>query len=278
MNAGQVNITILADDRAGAGLTAQHGFSLWVEVSGQNILFDTGPGNAIEYNAVKLGVDLSQTDAITLSHGHYDHTGGLAEALLYAPNAKVYSHPSAVWDRYSIRKGVAKQTGMPAGSRRAIKSLPYDHLHWTEKSIEIFPGIGLTGTIPRMTGYEDAGGPFFLDPKAKVPDTIPDDMALWIDTPKGLVILTGCAHAGLANTINFAKIVSGAEKINAIIGGFHLSGADDRRLRLTSEALLSFNPSLVVPCHCTGEKASSLLSASLGNIVKPGWAGLRLAL
>ncbi len=278
MKPRQVNIIIIANDQADADLTAQHGLSLWVEASGQNILFDTGPGNAMEYNALKLGVDLSRTDAIVLSHGHYDHTGGLAEVLLCAPNAKVYCHPSAVWDRYSIRNGVAKQVGMPTGSRRAIKSLPEARLYRTKKAMEICQGIGITGTIPRMTGYEDAGGPFFLDPEAKVPDAIPDDMAIWIDTPKGLVILTGCAHAGLVNTINYAKKVSGAEKINAIIGGFHLTGADDRRLRLTAEALLSFNPSLVVPCHCTGDNASALLSASLGNIVKPGWAGLRLAL
>ena len=133
--------------------------------------------------------------------------------------------------------------------------------------------MGITGYIPRETEFEDTGGPFYLDPEGKRPDLIDDDLALWIRTDQGLVVCLGCCHAGLVNTIHHVRSISGTDRIRAIIGGLHLMNADDRRIERTIDALRSFSPDVIIPCHCTGEHASALLLNALDERVEPGVAG-----
>jgi 7,8-dihydropterin-6-yl-methyl-4-(beta-D-ribofuranosyl)aminobenzene 5'-phosphate synthase len=126
-----------------------------------------------------------------------------------------------------------------------------------------------------LTACEDTGGPFFLDTGAHRPDPIDDDLALWIDTPTGLVVCVGCAHAGLVNTLVQVQRLTGGRRVRAVIGGFHLVNADQERLDRTIEALRTLAPDEIMPCHCTGEAAIRTLVAAFGERCGPGAAGMR---
>ncbi len=274
MNNYSVKATILVDNRINDGLTAEHGFSLWIETSGRHILFDTGQGAAIENNADKLGVNLGLTDTMVLSHGHYDHTGGIPIVLRRSLHIDVYCHPGAVSPRYALRQGGCHPIQMPQASMAALDRLSLKNLHWIEGPLMLDETIGITGPIPRETAFEDTGGPFYLDPEGKRVDLIDDDLALWMKTESGLVVFAGCSHAGIINTLNFVQRLNSGARIRAVIGGFHLLEARQERLEQTIAALREFAPDILVPCHCTGEKIIDLLCRSIGPQVKPGAAGM----
>ena len=268
-------ITILVDNRGAPGLVTEHGLSLHIRTAGHNLLFDTGQSDACTINSRILGLDLGEIDAIVLSHGHYDHTGGLAQVLGLARRAEMYCHPAAVSPRYAVRDHQPKPLHMPRPSMAALDRLPEERLHWVQQSMQLAATIGLSGPIPRQTACEDTGGPFFLDTGGQRPDPIDDDLALWIDTPTGLVVCVGCAHAGLVNTLVQVQRLTGGRPIRAVIGGFHLLSANERRLRATIDALRTLAPEAIIPCHCTGEAAVAALSAAFGERCHPGHAGLR---
>ncbi len=272
-----VRITILVDNQVGPGLVSEHGFAAWIEVDGRHLLFDTGQGAALLPNAAKLGIDLGATDVLLLSHGHYDHCGGVPLVVRRSPSTDVYCHPALTTPRYSIHNGVARSIAVPEPANAAIERFPHG-VHWTEQAREIQPGVGVTGFIPRTTQYENTGGPFFLDPHGHQPDLIPDDLGLWIRTNKGLVVVVGCGHSGLINTLNHALRVSGATRLHAVIGGFHLNQASEARLVHTVAALQAFEPDLVMPCHCTGEAAVTRLRGALGRRFSSGFAGAQFRL
>jgi len=270
----RVKITILVDDQAAAGLNAEHGFSLWIETARGRILFDTGAGGTLVSNAAALGADLGLAGAIVLSHGHYDHTGGLAQALGRAPQAHVYCHPAIARPRWSLRGGAPKQAQMTADSLAALRDLPAHQLHWTEKpAAPPGPAAGITGFIPRETDFEDTGGPFFLDAEGRRADPLEDDQALWLETEEGLVVCAGCCHAGIVNTLQYILRLNPGSKIRAVIGGFHLLHESGDRLRRTAEFLRTLRLDLVVPCHCTGKEAVRALAAGLDARVSAGAAG-----
>jgi len=262
-----MRITILSDNRAGQGLVAEHGLSLWIETKDMRILFDTGQGSTFQKNARVLGIDLGKTDILVLSHGHYDHTGGIPQVLQQARNTDVYCHPGVIQPRCSIRNGKPKQIGMPRESVVAIGKLPLEQLHWVQKPLFLSEKIGITGPIPRETGYENPGGPFYLDPEGRRADPIDDDLALWIRTEDGLVVCVGCSHAGIVNTLNQVRRMSGNPMIRAVIGGVHLLHANKQRIEQTLDALRSMSPGLLVPCHCTGKRAVQALQDSFGDQV-----------
>jgi 7,8-dihydropterin-6-yl-methyl-4-(beta-D-ribofuranosyl)aminobenzene 5'-phosphate synthase len=272
MNQG-IGLRILVDNRAGDGFSTEHGFSLWIETEGQNILFDTGQGSALGHNACQMGIDLKKTDVVVLSHGHYDHSGGLAEVLALAPSAQVYAHAGVTRERYSLGPGEPRQIGMPLESQIAIEALSPDRLHWLKGPHFLSEHVGLTGPIPRSTNFEDTGGPFFLDKEGAKPDPIEDDLAMWIRTPGGLVVCVGCAHAGLVNTLNHIMFLEPGQPLRAVLGGFHLRAASEVRLDRTLVALKAFSPQLLVPCHCTGEKAVETLLHELGKTCAFGQVG-----
>jgi 7,8-dihydropterin-6-yl-methyl-4-(beta-D-ribofuranosyl)aminobenzene 5'-phosphate synthase len=267
-------VRILVDNRVGEGLTAEHGLALWIETDGRHILFDTGQGTALEPNARALGIDLGQTDVLVLSHGHYDHTGGVPAVLGRARHTDVYAHPGIVHPRYSIREGLARPIHMPREAMAAIDSVSAEHLHWVQESTRLSDRIGLSGPIPRETRFEDTGGPFYLDPEGGRADLIDDDLALWVRTDSGVIVCVGCSHAGLVNTLNHVERLSRGLPIRAVIGGFHLLNASRERLEQTSTALRRLKPERVIPCHCTGELALALLLNTLADRVTPGAAGM----
>lgn len=272
------SLTIVVDNQAQPGCLAEHGLALWVNVGKEHILLDTGQGPALAPNMNTLNLNPKQLHHLVLSHGHYDHTGGLPWVLSAAHDIQVWSHPAVVEPRYSITNEEVRPIDMPQASKRALHALPGSRVHWSSQPKWITAKIGLTGTIPRQTDFEDPGGPFFLDPQGHRPDPIEDDQALWIMTDKGLVICVGCCHAGLINTLTYIQKLTGEKRIRAVIGGLHLGAASAWRMEQTIITLNELQPELLIPCHCTGTLAVEELQNRLNFAVRPGYAGLRLEL
>lgn len=273
MDFTRAKITILVDNRAGGGLVAEHGLSIWIEADDRHVLFDTGQGQALALNAAALGVDLRQTGTLVLSHGHFDHTGGVACVLKTAGPIDTYCHPGVVLPRYSIRNRAPRQIQMPGGTMVAIDRLPQQHLHWVQQPMWLSGTIGITGPIPRETSFEDTGGPFYLDPGARRADRISDELALWVRTDRGLVVCVGCCHAGVVNTLNFILRLNPGSTIRAVVGGMHLLNASADRLDQTIAALRALGPELLVPCHCTGEGPVERMQAAFGDRALWGHSG-----
>ncbi|OEU63838.1 MAG: hypothetical protein BA870_11130 [Desulfuromonadales bacterium C00003094] len=279
MRKGEIKLTILVDNNADDGLSTEHGFLLWIETASQRILFDTGQGPALPGNACALEYDLSQADILVLSHGHYDHTGGVPHVLNVNPGIPVYCHAGTFVPRYSIRtEGGAKDISMPQQSRAALVGLPSRQIHWVAEPQLIQSDIGISGPIPRSHVFEDTGGPFFLDPKSQRPDLLDDDQALWIQTDRGLVIIVGCCHSGLLNTVDHIRRVSGIDKIRGIVGGLHLQHAPAQRLEKTYRAILDWDVEFLVPSHCTGKDVVSSMLGTFGDKVQRGRGGLTLVI
>jgi 7,8-dihydropterin-6-yl-methyl-4-(beta-D-ribofuranosyl)aminobenzene 5'-phosphate synthase len=276
MNSASVKITILVDNRAGGELTAEHGLSLWIEAGDRKVLFDTGQGSALPPNAASLHVDLRETDTMVLSHGHFDHTGGVAHVLKTAGPIDTYCHPGVVLPRYSIRNLAPRQIQMPPSCMVAIDALSQQSLHWVQEPMQISERIGVTGPIPRETAFEDAGGPFYLDRGGRRADVMDDDLALWLQTDTGLVVCVGCCHAGVVNTLNYILRLNPGAKIRAVVGGMHLLNASEERLEQTIAALRALDPEILVPCHCTGDGSVERMQAVFGDHALWGHAGLRL--
>lgn len=276
MKSAPVNISVLVDNRAGSGLLGEHGLSVWIEADGRRVLFDTGQGHALVLNAAVLGIDLTEADTLVLSHGHFDHTGGVAHVLKAAGAIDTYCHPGVVLPRYSIRNRAPRQIQMPGASMVAIDALSQQTLHWVQQPMRISELIGVTGPIPRETAFEDTGGPFYLDPGGRRADAMDDDLALWIETDRGMVVCVGCCHAGVVNTLDYILRLNPGSSIRAVVGGMHLLNASEGRLEQTIAALRAMDPELLVPCHCTGERPVERMQAAFGDHALWGYAGLRL--
>lgn len=274
MGNSKIKLTILVDNSAASGLLAEHGFSLWVEADNKKILFDTGQGTALHHNAKSLDVDLSQTEYLILSHGHYDHTGGLPDVLPHAVNAHLYCHSAAFLPRYSITDSIAKPIKMFPKAMACVDNLPENRVHWVTKPVKISPIIGITGEIPRHTDYENTGGHFYFDQDGKRTDPVKDDMAFWIESEEGLIVCIGCCHAGIINTLDYIIEQSGQKKIRALIGGLHLLNADEERMVKTVEELKKLQIGQLVPCHCTGDKAHKVFKEEFN--AEKGYGGMQL--
>jgi 7,8-dihydropterin-6-yl-methyl-4-(beta-D-ribofuranosyl)aminobenzene 5'-phosphate synthase len=253
-----VRVTVLVTNTAsGPGLLGEHGLSFWIDIGSHRVLFDTGQGQALAPNASRLRIDLAGADAIVLSHGHYDHTGGLRCAFGVANDAKLFLHPQAVVRRYSGRNGHGREIGLASITEQELRQEEH-RLVWTTQPTEIVPGVFATGEIARRTAYEDTGGDFFLDPACGEPDPILDDQAVYFDTDVGVVVILGCAHAGVVNTLDYIHTLT-QRPIHAVIGGTHLVNASPQRLVQTIAALRSMNLKIIAAAHCTGPRAMAAL-------------------
>ena len=257
-----IKVTVLCENTVFGkiGLIAEHGWSVFIETSQGNFLFDTGQGLTLLNNARILKKDLAGVEGIILSHNHGDHTGGLREALQVTGPTKVYAHPQLFTQSFNTRNNTTRYNGIPF-NQTALESLGAKFLLNKDFS-EIAEGIYLTGEVPRETDFEvgDLDQVLLSVTGESIKDTILSDQSLIISTEDGLFVILGCAHAGIINTLNHAINKTGESRIHTIIGGTHLGMVSDNQREKTIQALKQFNIAQLGVSHCIGFKVSAQLA------------------
>ncbi len=251
-------------------LIAEPGFSALVRIEKagreRTLLFDTGvsPNGMVE-NMRRLGIDAGGIEAIVLSHGHWDHITGMEGLVrvLGRANLPVMIHPE-FWQRRRISFPGLDPAELPSSSRAALEGMGFAIVEERRPSFLLDGGVLITGEVDRTTPFETGfrGHEALHDGEWRADPLILDDQALIVRVrDRGLVILSGCGHAGIVNTIRYARKLTGHDAVAAVVGGFHLSGPMfERIIPPTVDALIELSPSLLAPAHCTGWKAAHQLA------------------
>jgi len=236
-----IHLTVLCENSIDRvipfGLLGEHGFACHLRTPTGEFLFDTGSGTTIMNNAKLMGVDFAKLQGIMFSHGHYDHTGGIKSVLEQTGEIPIYAHPDMFSSHMSKHAGEMRNIGCFSAS-----------------SYQVTNDLTLSGEIPRIVKVE-TGDPNLITqstPVELITDPLRDDLSLFIKTSKGLVILLGCAHAGLLNIIDHAMAVTGEKKIHMIIGGTHLKFCSDEQMAATLDRLEELDIDRIGTSHCTG--------------------------
>ncbi|MGE5874117.1 MBL fold metallo-hydrolase [Klebsiella quasipneumoniae] len=274
-----MKLTVLVDNNTliDRYLIGEPGVSYLIEHDGQKILFDTGYSDVFLKNAQTLKIDLTSIDSIVFSHGHNDHTWGLNHLAQYydrinsIPERKIklICHPDALNPKYFDAKSIGIKY-------RFDQNDLFFHKICSKKPYPLTENIIFLGQIPRGNTFEmlTPVGHTVDDKGESIDDYVMDDSALAIKTQEGLVVVTGCSHAGIANIIEYAKQVTGENHIASVIGGFHLQNADEDLLNQTGDYLKALSPGSLYPCHCTDLAAR----VSLARFIKIDEVGVGLTL
>ncbi len=267
-------------------ILAEHGFSSLVTVTTgdqkRSMIFDFGfseQGSML--NADALNADLKSVEVMALSHGHLDHVGGLAKLseATGKKDVKLVLHPVAFRTPRYIKIADDFKLKMPSFSREIALNAGVELMETSEPYNLLDDAVCFLGEIPRQTDFEKGAANFKYEDKGEEKqDYIDDDTAIIVNVKgKGLVVLSGCAHSGIVNTIQYAQKISGVKKIFAVMGGFHLSGADsDSVINPTIKGLKEINPDYIIPTHCTGRDAVMAIEKEMPNKFILNMAGTKL--
>jgi 7,8-dihydropterin-6-yl-methyl-4-(beta-D-ribofuranosyl)aminobenzene 5'-phosphate synthase len=270
----KLKVTTLVDNYSllGSRFWAEHGLSFLIEADGEKILFDTGQtGEVIGHNLDYLNQDLTDLNYVVLSHGHYDHTGGLNEIAKRTENPTVFAHPNVFDDKYALKGSTYKPIGIPFRRNKLKKSLNF---RFNKNGKEIIDGVRTTGFIPREINFEKVPEMYCIKKNGNyIKDEIIDDQALILETRKGIVVILGCTHSGVINTLNQVSEITGDRKIWGVLGGTHLRAAKKARLQKTAWVLKRFKIQTIGLSHCSGENTFFHLSNLLGDMVFLNCAG-----
>jgi 7,8-dihydropterin-6-yl-methyl-4-(beta-D-ribofuranosyl)aminobenzene 5'-phosphate synthase len=263
----QIKLTTLSENTVGwIGLLAEWGLSILVEVDSYKVLLDTGLGVSAAQNAALLGIDLSKVDKLVLSHGHADHTGGFRHVLnAMRKEIEVIAHPDMWAAKYARFPGMKERyVGIPF-VREALENSGAS-FRLTGEPVWITDNIVTTGEIPMNSGYEKIGAELFIKVNGELrPDPLLDDQALILKTQNGLIVILGCAHRGMINTIHHAQKITGVERIHMVIGGTHLFTASGEQTELSIAELKRLGVEKIGVSHCTGLPAAAKLFQEFGD-------------
>lgn len=272
-----MKIHILTDNRAaGHRILAEHGLSVFIEDDGVNVLFDTGQTDVYLHNAPKMDIDLKSADFIVLSHGHYDHCGGLEHFPFSETVSQIYVHPG------ELKKNHANNTLQQSNENLAIPWWMEGYQHsknrivLNPKDITIAPGVSLHAKIPSVS-FEETPRDLLADSTdskdIQLIDIMQNEQMLVFEKDNGLTIFLGCSHPGIINCLTHAKALYPNRKIHAVIAGMHLVSADNDYIQKTISHLKDMNIEYLIPMHCTGLPAICAMSRSLGDKCIPLCAG-----
>ncbi len=250
-----MKITLLADNTRSKGYGSEWGLAMALHLdSGALWLWDTGQSGLFLRSAQTLEIDVTQAAGLALSHGHYDHTGGLEELFEAGFQGPVFGHEDIVLTRYNVGRGEPKQIGIPGLIPEFVR---------VHSASRLDQGLHMLADIPRIEGNFQSVAGFFLDREGTQPDYVADDACLVAETAKGPVLVLGCCHSGLANTLDCAAKRLGIHRFYAILGGLHLYGAPNEAREETARAIEQCGARFVAAGHCTGSQALAWLQSHL---------------
>lgn len=257
--------TIVENTVYRTGLLAEHGISMLIEVDGQRILFDTGQSDEVLVkNAIAMEIDLRTISKLVVSHGHYDHTGGIRSLADLTDSIDTYAHPDLFQNKWAKSKEVERYIGIPV-SKQAMLGWGFN-LHLSKEPVKISESVMTTGEIPRVTDFESVDSRLCLRKgDSFVQDQLYDDLSLVVHTDKGLVLVLGCAHSGLVNIMKHVRKSYNDAKIHIVVGGTHLVNANKERIEKTIRVLKDFGVEKIAASHCTGESAIVMLYDAFGD-------------
>lgn len=272
----KLRITVLVENTVGvtSGVTGEWGLAMLLDFGDERMLLDTGEQGNIVGNARALGIDLRLIDRVILSHGHYDHTGGLIQFLKVRGKVPAYAHPEIFSGHYGpgLRENEQKFIGVPFRLEQ-LQSAGAE-FYWVREPQELRPGVWLSGEVPRRTEFERGDTRLVQNQDGMmVQDPLPDDFSVYYRTDAGLIILLGCAHAGVVNIIEHAKAVTGENRVRAVIGGTHLGPVEAVQKDKTIAYLKSLNVELLAPNHCTGLPMAARLAQEFPTAFRWASAG-----
>lgn len=265
----ECKITVLCENTVAApGVLGEHGFAAFIEIPGDTILFDTGQGFTLVHNALRLKKDLAGASQLVLSHGHFDHTGGLLALLGVRGGCDIVAHPDLFSERFWLMESEGSEKPLSIGVPwpQTYLTTRGARFHWHRAFTEIAPNLFITGEVPRRTLFE-LGSPKFTvrGEDGFTMDPFLDDLSLVLKTSKGLIIILGCAHAGVINIMQHAVEQTGISRIHAILGGTHIGLSPKPQFDPTIEALKHADIGLLAVSHCTGQQPVARLAAEFGE-------------